>query len=166
MMLICNWGGYRLLEYPELFTINQRLWREGVVAFQDPQAVILTDHITAQYVSFLNRYSLAPRIVTWKIIDTPAATAVPGAWAERIEHPWPERCKVIWYPLRAKHQSGLWGGNVPSWVIEELLRARLLVPLTGDPEVSFGRSPEPSETEAPGNWPKAGLYLIENPSSK
>ena len=166
ILLICNWAHYFLLEYRQASTVNQQLWGEAASAFEDPITPILTDHITAQYVSLLKGYSDFPKILTWKMHGTVASTIVPADWADQIKGLGTGAYKILWYPLHAKTRSELWGGNIPPWVIDELRHAKLLSPFHESPEISSHLSRNSPETAALQNWPRPGLYLIDKPSSE
>jgi MFS family permease len=130
VVLMVNWGLYRVQEYPVETAGNVAVRREADAVPWDPTLPILTDPLTAQVLPYLTKFRNPPAIATWK----GRGEVEPSFhWTKRADRPWTENYLLVWHPDEARLQARRWGAEVPAWVLDEVGRGRLVRGFSGEP---------------------------------
>lgn len=130
LLLIGNWGWFKSQEYLELVDRNEIVRKEAMAVPWEPGEAILTDPLTAQILPYLHRFDPLPQVATWK---GEKEGERPFYWTRRVDTPWAGKYWLVWHPIEAGNQAARWGTEVPSWVLKEVARGRLIKEFGGEP---------------------------------
>jgi len=147
IFLVAAWGQFHTGEYVEKLDKNMQLRLDAASVPWERGLPIVTDALTAQYLPYLRGFSDAARIVSWQ---GSKGKRIHSPWVEDISAPLPKPYIIVWYPKQAFAQAERWRTGVPSWIVSELLHAKLLNKLGGD--LSDGENSFPAKLEA-------GVYM-------